>query len=397
MLSVCVITKNEERHLNRCLSSVMEIANEIIIVDSGSTDDTLKIAKNYEAKIERIDWINDYSFARNVAIDAASEPWILFLDADETLVNGPALKRYIGKSSAQVGGIIMPRHDHFIHPTSNKISTIPIGLVRLFRNNDTIRFQEPVHEIVGPSILNSNLQIISFHKSHIIHHIDLHDNEFLKQKQLKYLQIITDSLLTNEVNHWLMYQKAKTLWFFDETNKALEHFLLVIRDTDQIELKAGALNNIATIYREMLQYDSAIAFAKKSLDVLGKQSQSHFILGDVYFEMKNFTKALSHYLKVQTKLHNIQDGKYIPGGLYLFKWQKDYRLALCYYSLKLHSFALFHLKRSIRNNPNYVDALLLLAKIYYHKSKKDLGDSLIARIRKINPEWKELRNLNYQN
>lgn len=84
-LSVCLITKNEEQFLERCLASVEGVADEIILVDTGSTDSTMEIAKKFNAKIFEIDWPNDFSAARNISLSYASGDWILVIDADEAL------------------------------------------------------------------------------------------------------------------------------------------------------------------------------------------------------------------------------------------------------------------------------------------------------------------------
>ncbi|MFN4149737.1 MAG: glycosyltransferase family 2 protein, partial [Candidatus Sericytochromatia bacterium] len=84
-LSLCLITKNEEKNIARCLDSVQGIVDEIILLDTGSTDKTVEIAKNYNAKIFYSDWENDFSKARNESINKATGDWILILDADEEL------------------------------------------------------------------------------------------------------------------------------------------------------------------------------------------------------------------------------------------------------------------------------------------------------------------------
>ncbi len=78
-----MIVKNEARCLARCLSSIRPAVDEIVVVDTGSTDGTLEIARDFEAKISHFDWVNDFSAARNVALGRAGGDWILVLDADE--------------------------------------------------------------------------------------------------------------------------------------------------------------------------------------------------------------------------------------------------------------------------------------------------------------------------
>jgi glycosyltransferase involved in cell wall biosynthesis len=82
-LSLAMIVKNESRCLARCLQSVKGIVHEMIVADTGSTDDTVKIAREFGAKISHFDWVGDFAAARNFAIDQAAGDWILVLDADE--------------------------------------------------------------------------------------------------------------------------------------------------------------------------------------------------------------------------------------------------------------------------------------------------------------------------
>ena len=96
-LSLCMITKNEEKNLSRCLDSIKDIVDEIIIVDTGSTDKTVEIAKSYGAHIYHYDWNNDFSKARNVSLQKATKDWILVLDADEVLPYEEGLKLLFGE------------------------------------------------------------------------------------------------------------------------------------------------------------------------------------------------------------------------------------------------------------------------------------------------------------
>ena len=74
-LSLCMIVRNEAKHLRRCLESVHELVDEIIVVDTGSTDATVEIAQEFGAKISYFEWCNDFSSARNVSLEAARGEW----------------------------------------------------------------------------------------------------------------------------------------------------------------------------------------------------------------------------------------------------------------------------------------------------------------------------------
>ncbi len=86
-LSLCMIVKNEEKYLTDCFSSVQDVVDEIVLVDTGSTDQTLVIAEAFSAKIFQFDWVNDFAAARNFALSKCSGDLILYLDADERMTS----------------------------------------------------------------------------------------------------------------------------------------------------------------------------------------------------------------------------------------------------------------------------------------------------------------------
>ena len=146
-LSVCMIVKNEERFLGQCLASVKDIADELIVIDTGSTDRTVEIAREYGAQVGYFEWCNDFAAARNASITPATGDWILFLDADEEL--SKAEKQHLPGllNSNNVALIRLPLINTHQGQTSQSI------LPRLFRNIPTVQFQGCVHEGVYTSIL----------------------------------------------------------------------------------------------------------------------------------------------------------------------------------------------------------------------------------------------------
>lgn len=100
-LSVCIISDNEESNLTRCLKSLEEIADEIILIDIGFTDYTSKIAERFNAKVIKFPWNNNYSSARNKALEVAKMDWILLINSNEALDTSQInnLKKILSKSS----------------------------------------------------------------------------------------------------------------------------------------------------------------------------------------------------------------------------------------------------------------------------------------------------------
>lgn len=86
-ISVCIITKNEEKNIEKCLAPLQPYGFEIIVVDTGSTDRTKEIARQYASKVYDFEWINDFSAARNFSLQKASHNYVLILDSDEFLID----------------------------------------------------------------------------------------------------------------------------------------------------------------------------------------------------------------------------------------------------------------------------------------------------------------------
>jgi GT2 family glycosyltransferase/tetratricopeptide (TPR) repeat protein len=145
-LTVCLIAKNEEAFLGRCLKSVRALAHQIVLVDTGSTDRTVDIAKEHGAEVYSFVWCDDFSAARNAALEHATGDWILMLDADEEL--SPEGQRLLGKHlvNSDVIAWRLPLID--VGREADGATYVP----RLFRNAPGVYFQGRVHEQVFGSL-----------------------------------------------------------------------------------------------------------------------------------------------------------------------------------------------------------------------------------------------------
>lgn len=135
-LTVIVLTQNEARHLERCLTSVKDFASHVLVVDSGSTDDTVEIAERLGAKVIHNPWLN-HAAQFNFALDQLPEDadWVFRLDADEVVT--PQLSaeiiEKIGRLGSEVSGIVLPRRMSFLGKRIRWGGIFPIWIVRLFR------------------------------------------------------------------------------------------------------------------------------------------------------------------------------------------------------------------------------------------------------------------------
>jgi glycosyltransferase involved in cell wall biosynthesis len=188
-LSLCMIVKNEERNLARCLDSVQGLAGELIVVDTGSTDDTPRIAARYGAEVIPFDFtIVDFAAARNHALARAHGRWILMLDADETLdhASAPTIERLIaGNENA---GYFLERYNH----SSDSQKPFTDHVVRLFPNRPNYRYRGRVHETIDASILAGGGRLLE--TGIRIDHTFSSDRESRRRRNLWYIEILTEEI-----------------------------------------------------------------------------------------------------------------------------------------------------------------------------------------------------------
>jgi tetratricopeptide (TPR) repeat protein len=213
-VSLCMIVKNEEKHLARCLKSVKPVVHEIVVVDTGSTDRTREISRAFGARVLDFDWVDDFSKARNFSLAQAFGDWIFILDADEvlsprshaafrSLVRNPQLgptaysfrtRNYTHHSSTF--GWTANRREFYEEEGSG---WFPSDKVRLFPKHARIRFANPVHELVEPCLLEMGIDIKSCPDIPIHHFGNLQDAN-TTNKTKAYLDLGRKKLKKNRRN-----------------------------------------------------------------------------------------------------------------------------------------------------------------------------------------------------
>ena len=164
MISLCMIVKNEAHCLGRCLNSVHNHVDEIIIVDTGSEDSTVDIAQQYGAKVFHFPWRHDFAAARNFSLEQARGQWILYLDADEELEAPPencSLRALTERSDVDA-------YYFDIKNFSDNDELVRHINIRLFRNNPHYRFEGRLHEQILDAIMQATPQavVVSFRFKH---------------------------------------------------------------------------------------------------------------------------------------------------------------------------------------------------------------------------------------
>ncbi|HEX2956814.1 MAG TPA: glycosyltransferase [Chitinispirillaceae bacterium] len=184
-LSICMIVKNEAAILGRCLKSIVAAADEIVVVDTGSTDDTIVIARSFGAKVIEEPWRNDFSFARNISLQYATSSWILWLDADDVVPESSCEKIRVLKSGVpdKVYGFTIRNQ----RPGNTGTEFVQ---ARMFPNNPAIRFERKIHEQMMPDALRIGLKMQKI--DIVIEHHGYAAPEVLKLKASRNLQLLLD-------------------------------------------------------------------------------------------------------------------------------------------------------------------------------------------------------------
>src|SRR5579872_624171 len=147
-ISLCMIVRDEARFLGDALASVRGVVDEICIVDTGSRDASMQIAREAGAEIREIPWEDDFSKARNVALEMATKRWIFVLDADERLA--PRSKEFLISLRARQAYLtgLWTRCYNFTEDYKGT-GAMSNALVRIFPNHERIRYRNPIHEFVA--------------------------------------------------------------------------------------------------------------------------------------------------------------------------------------------------------------------------------------------------------
>lgn len=213
-ISLCMIVKNEEEVLRECLESVKGIVSEIVAVDTGSTDRTVTILKEYGANIKQIAWNNDFSVARNVSLEEATGTHILVLDADERLLSSREELISALQENPHSSLLALCKND-----LDGEVSTHRV--VRLFPNDPAFRFRGAIHE----SIHRNGSPVTGFPSPLVIWHVGYQKERYEKRsKKQFYLQLYENELREHGEDGYLFYQMGKLLYSTGDYAEALPYF-----------------------------------------------------------------------------------------------------------------------------------------------------------------------------
>ncbi|MCH7735477.1 MAG: FAD-dependent oxidoreductase [Chloroflexi bacterium] len=222
-LTLCMIAKNEEERLGRCLESVQGLVDEIVVVDTGSDDRTVEIAESFGARIGSFPWNNNWSDARNESLKLATGDWIIWLDPDDLLP-----KEMHGKIREAMRQGLGKKRAYFWVLDDQGYEPVTCLQLRLFPNIEGVRFSQPIHEQLTPSLIA--LGITCEPTDIRVVHTGYTTPEVVRDKQERYLAIMEEWLETHPDDYVIRSHAAQTHYIHGNLDQAIRYYEQIIED-----------------------------------------------------------------------------------------------------------------------------------------------------------------------
>ncbi len=299
-LSVCMIVRDEEESLPRCLASVKDLADEIVVVDTGSNDRTISIAKSFKAKVFHFTWCDDFSAARNVYLKHATSDWILQIDADEELLpeSVPIIQERLLDPWCILCTITVdngPAYpDRFFHPG------------RLFRNHPQLYYSKPYHETLRQSermLRQAEPRWQISHEPRIILRHYGYDESRMKEleKLTREIRILESYVKDNPKDQDMTIRLAEVYTWVGQCQKAIDACKRVLGNQPDFARAHHALG--AAYWKEGI-FDKAMVEFKKTLSIDPDFGFAHYRLGAAYCIEGNLDDAILELKKALALEHH---------------------------------------------------------------------------------------------
>ncbi|GAX91612.1 tetratricopeptide repeat-containing glycosyltransferase family 2 protein [Effusibacillus lacus] len=353
LLGVHVVACNEEELLSRCLESVKDIADEIILVDTGSVDRTLEVAASYGATIVQTNWEDDFSKIRNLALSHAQTQWVFYLDADEALVKGKDQIREILRTTnaeaffVEIDNILGSRTEERLrHQT-----------VRMFRRDPDYRFRGRIHEQIIPCILEKHpIAKIENSPLQIVHRGYLPELLGRKDKIRRNLRILELSLQENPEDPFHLYNMGVTHCQLGNLQEAERYMKRAFELAPAgAAYRPTLIRDRTKILIERKDWTAAEQLLRCEIARYADYPDLYHLLGETLKQKGYLREALQTFQKAA---HNgAAPSKYVTeAGMGTFR--SYYEMAALAKELGAHAEALQFYRQALAFHPRYLPALI---------------------------------------
>ncbi|MDO7906568.1 glycosyltransferase [Paenibacillus sp. JX-17] len=302
-ISLCMIVKDEEKVLERCIESARNLVDEIIVVDTGSSDRTLEIAQKYTDKIYHFEWIQDFSAARNYSIRQATSDYILVLDADEYLDGSANLKEDI---SSEKDFYIMKIQNH---NSDERIFTH--SAIRLFANDPRFFYKNRLHEhlnVTDPELEN---QLSRGDARTLIQHTGYFEEVMLeKDKSNRNYSLMKTEVEENPTGYNL-YNMGKVLMNMEKYEDAIEYFQKAFPLAHGRMFQPELLSRLGFCLLMLSEYEQGIKVMNDAVQLYPEDVDIRSMQARLYMEggyVQDAEKALLQCLEIGDQGVSVTEG-----------------------------------------------------------------------------------------
>lgn len=281
-ISVCMIARDEEQNLPNTLRAVSTLVQEIIMVDTGSTDKTMAVATSYGAAVCSYPWTENFAEAKNHAIEKASQPTILFIDADEQLIESShdALKRYLQESSQYAGRVIL------LNQLAD--SVVKERIPRIFPNQPEYRYHGRIHEQLlfnGAPPQTVDTEITLYHTGYTPSEVSR------KDKINRNLALMLCDLAENPEDPYLLFQIGRSHYMNKAYSEAVEYFQRALErvldcDMDAVYLPSLLLS-LGYCLMHLQAWPSFYQLLDEAIGIFPDYTDLYFLYGIGLIEQQN--------------------------------------------------------------------------------------------------------------
>jgi glycosyltransferase involved in cell wall biosynthesis len=305
-ISVCIIGINDEETIFACLSSIPKDDFEIIFVDTGSTDNTKKIASQYTDKLFDFPWINDFSAARNFSIQKATHDWILILDCDETItkIDYDLLYSKMRANPFSVGSLLI---NNLAKGNDNETTSYYNRLERLFHKQH-FYYEGSIHEQIRPRTKQISFSTFEI-PVEILHSGYIGSIEKIEQKANRNILLLNQSIEKNPSDPYLYYQLGQSYYWKGDYEHALPPFSKALTFDLNPEFPYVKLLIVSygyTLYHTDHLYD-AIAVCEEVYASFSSYANFVFLCGFLYMNASLWEKAILALIQSTTLTDSISD------------------------------------------------------------------------------------------
>jgi len=378
-ISLCMIVKNEEKNIGRCLQSVADVADEIIVIDTGSCDKTSQIAQTFGAKVQSFIWNDNFSDARNASLDLATGEWIFFLDADEELSpeSGVVLR------GATENGDVEGYFNKIVSYTGNEAYPEQSGDVvfRLFRNKPSYRFRNAIHEQICDVISEQNNQTsYPLLEDLVICHYGYLESQIQeKDKKKRNLVLLEKELMNKPKDSLVRFHYAVELYRMGENLLAAKEFEKVSVAINPQEVIYGPklMRYTASAYYGAQELATALNALQRGLALFPEYADLYHLGGAIYYEVREYGAAYDYFQKA---LHTPKQPIHYASLYGLQGWKSYYYLGQIAEKFCNDEEALGYYIASFRDNSNFTAALNRMIPILQPRSHPDYANYAINKI-----------------